>query len=58
MTNTRVNAAAMAATPAHTLRLPKFYRHNPLVWFSLIEQHFVLQEITRDDVKFSHDIVS
>ena len=43
---------------AHKLKLLEFYRHNPLVWFSLIKQHFVLRNLTEDAVKFGHVIVS
>ena len=37
-----IGELADTAVHTHTLKLTEFYQHNPLEWFSLIKQHFLL----------------
>ena len=55
--NAALEDANRAMTTA-TLKLPEFYRHRPEVWFHFVEAQFLLRNITDDQVKFAHVVIS
>ena len=50
----QVDAGAVAAINAASLKLPQFWTKKPLLWFARAESQFHLRGITSDRTKFDH----
>ena len=49
-----VNQAVIAAT----FKIPEFYTHSPEVWFSFVEQQFLLRGVEDDKTKFAYVVTN
>ena len=49
-----INQAVIAAT----FKIPEFYTHSPEVWFSFVEQQFLLRNIEDDHTKYAYVVTN